>query len=181
MPAGRRTSASEHDEIRALPSPALVTASILTKGSSRYQDDEAAAARYAYNAGMLLDEHLDPPQCVLLMPRPSRSLRVAHLLRVRTDCQCVLLVPISLLPSGHRDPHPHRFVPILHCLSRRRRPPIVTSLKNRCHKLITTRYHDGDGDTKLKWTSSLGAGQVWELESLHCVSAHSMMRLDSDT
>ncbi|KAL0957794.1 hypothetical protein HGRIS_001571 [Hohenbuehelia grisea] len=71
MPASRCTSASEHDEMCALPSPALVTASILTKGSSRYQDDEAAAARYAYNAGMLLDEHLDPPQRVLLTPRPS--------------------------------------------------------------------------------------------------------------
>ncbi|KAL0957190.1 hypothetical protein HGRIS_003282 [Hohenbuehelia grisea] len=99
MPASRCTSASEHDEMRALPSPALVTTSILTKGSSRYQDDEAAAARYAYNAGMLLDEHLDPPQRVLLTPRPSRSLQVAHLLRDCTDCQCMLLVPISLLPS----------------------------------------------------------------------------------
>ncbi|KAL0950597.1 hypothetical protein HGRIS_007391 [Hohenbuehelia grisea] len=75
MPASRRTSASEHDEelasqlqglafsversMRASPSPAPVTASILTKGSNRYQDDEAAAARYVYNAGMLLDEQLD--------------------------------------------------------------------------------------------------------------------------
>ncbi|KAL0959432.1 hypothetical protein HGRIS_014676 [Hohenbuehelia grisea] len=32
---------------------------ILTKGSNRYQDDAAAAARYVYNAGMLLDEQLD--------------------------------------------------------------------------------------------------------------------------
>lgn len=33
--------------------------SILTKGSNQYQDDAAAAARYVYNAGMLLDEQLD--------------------------------------------------------------------------------------------------------------------------
>ncbi|KAF7319842.1 RNA-binding protein [Mycena kentingensis (nom. inval.)] len=73
MPASRRTSASEHDEElaghlqglsmageRRSPGPVPVSASILTRGSTRYGDDEVGA-RYAstYNAGMMLDEQLD--------------------------------------------------------------------------------------------------------------------------
>ncbi|KAF7340109.1 RNA-binding protein [Mycena venus] len=72
MPASRRTSASEHDEElaghlqglsmageRASPGPVPVTASILTRGSSRYADDEGARYASTYNAGMMLDEQLD--------------------------------------------------------------------------------------------------------------------------
>lgn len=73
MPASRRTSASSHDEelaghllglsligersSRGSPTPAPVTASILTRGS-RY-DDEGARYASTYNAGMMLDEQLD--------------------------------------------------------------------------------------------------------------------------
>ncbi|KAJ7456455.1 ARM repeat-containing protein [Mycena latifolia] len=72
MPASRRTSASEHDEElaghlqglsmageRASPGPVPVSASILTRGSSRYTDDEGARYASTYNAGMMLDEQLD--------------------------------------------------------------------------------------------------------------------------
>jgi hypothetical protein len=72
MPASRRTSASEHDEElaghlqglslageRASPGPVPVSASILTRGSSRYADDEGARYASTYNAGMMLDEQLD--------------------------------------------------------------------------------------------------------------------------
>ncbi|KAJ7651951.1 ARM repeat-containing protein [Mycena polygramma] len=72
MPASRRTSASEHDEElaghlqglsmageRGSPGPVPVTASILTRGSSRYGDDEGARYASTYNAGMMLDEQLD--------------------------------------------------------------------------------------------------------------------------
>ncbi|KAJ7293868.1 ARM repeat-containing protein [Mycena rebaudengoi] len=72
MPASRRTSASEHDEElaghlqglsmageRTSPGPVPVSASILTRGSSRYADDEGARYASTYNAGMMLDEQLD--------------------------------------------------------------------------------------------------------------------------
>ncbi|KAJ6569616.1 ARM repeat-containing protein [Mycena capillaripes] len=72
MPASRRTSASEHDEDlaghlqnlsmageRGSPGPVPVSASILTRGSSRYGDDEGARYASTYNAGMMLDEQLD--------------------------------------------------------------------------------------------------------------------------
>ncbi|KAJ7275587.1 armadillo-type protein [Mycena haematopus] len=72
MPASRRTSASEHDEElaghlqglsmagdRTSPGPVPVSASFLTRGSSRYADDEGARYASTYNAGMMLDEQLD--------------------------------------------------------------------------------------------------------------------------
>ncbi|KAF9015412.1 ARM repeat-containing protein [Cyathus striatus] len=75
MPASRRTSASSHDDelaghlqglslagersVRASPVPAPVTASILLRGSSRYDEDEGARYASTYNAGMMLDEQLD--------------------------------------------------------------------------------------------------------------------------
>ncbi|KAJ6451800.1 hypothetical protein C8R45DRAFT_1113394 [Mycena sanguinolenta] len=72
MPASRRTSASEHDEElaghlqglsmageRASPGLVPVSASILTRGSSRYVVDEGARYASTYNAGMMLDEQLD--------------------------------------------------------------------------------------------------------------------------
>ncbi|KAF9454952.1 pumilio-family RNA binding protein [Macrolepiota fuliginosa MF-IS2] len=75
MPASRRTSASSHDEelashlqglslagersTRASPVPGPVSASILLRGNSRYNDDEGARYASTYNAGMMLDEQLD--------------------------------------------------------------------------------------------------------------------------
>ena len=75
MPASRRTSASSHDEDlaghlqglslagdrsdRTSPAPAPESASILTRGSGRYGDDEGARYVSTYNAGMMLDEQLD--------------------------------------------------------------------------------------------------------------------------
>jgi hypothetical protein len=75
MPASRRTSASEHDEeladhfqglslawersTRASPAPGSAPHSILTKGGSRYGNDEALHYGNALNAGMMLDEQLD--------------------------------------------------------------------------------------------------------------------------
>ncbi|KXN87543.1 Pumilio domain-containing protein C6G9.14 [Leucoagaricus sp. SymC.cos] len=75
MPASRRTSASEHDEelashlhglslagersTRASPVPGPVSASVLLRSNSRYNDDEAARYASIYNAGMMLDEQLD--------------------------------------------------------------------------------------------------------------------------
>ncbi|CAK5265001.1 unnamed protein product [Mycena citricolor] len=72
MPASRRTSASEHDEElashlqglsmvgeRTSPGPAGMPASILSRGPSRYGNDEGARYASTYNAGMMLDEQLD--------------------------------------------------------------------------------------------------------------------------
>lgn len=75
MPASRRTSASSHDEelashlqglslagersTRASPAPGPVSASILLRSNSRYNDDEGARYASTYNAGMMLDEQLD--------------------------------------------------------------------------------------------------------------------------
>ncbi|KAF8164145.1 hypothetical protein K438DRAFT_1775661 [Mycena galopus ATCC 62051] len=72
MLASRRTSASEHNEElaghlqnlsmageRASPGPVPVSASILSRGSSRYANDEGARYASTYNAGMMLDEQLD--------------------------------------------------------------------------------------------------------------------------
>ncbi|KAF8148360.1 hypothetical protein K438DRAFT_1779688 [Mycena galopus ATCC 62051] len=72
MPASRRTSASEHDEElaghlqnlsmageHASPGPVPVSAFVLSRGSSRYADDEGARYASTYNAGMILDEQLD--------------------------------------------------------------------------------------------------------------------------
>lgn len=75
MPASRRTSASSHDEElsshlqglsmsgersnRASPIPTPVSASILVRANSRFNDDQAAHYASTYNAGMMLDEQLD--------------------------------------------------------------------------------------------------------------------------
>ncbi|KAJ8521773.1 hypothetical protein ONZ45_g1585 [Pleurotus djamor] len=75
MPASRRTSASSHDEElasqlqglalagdrsnRASPVPGSLSASILSKGATRFMDDEGARYATTYNAGMMLDEQLD--------------------------------------------------------------------------------------------------------------------------
>ncbi|KAG5715907.1 Pumilio domain-containing protein C6G9.14 [Termitomyces sp. T112] len=75
MPASRRTSASSQDEElanhfqglsmsgersnRASPVPTPVSASILARGNSRFNDDQAARYASTYNAGMMLDEQLD--------------------------------------------------------------------------------------------------------------------------
>ncbi|KAG6895519.1 hypothetical protein C0992_000863 [Termitomyces sp. T32_za158] len=75
MPASRRTSASSHDEElashlqgltmsgersnRASPIPTPVSASILARANSRFNDDQAARYASTYNAGMMLDEQLD--------------------------------------------------------------------------------------------------------------------------
>ncbi|KAJ6451358.1 hypothetical protein C8R47DRAFT_303031 [Mycena vitilis] len=68
MPASR-TSASEHDKElaghlqglsmageRGSPGAVPVTASILTRGPSRYGDDEGERYASTYNAGMMLDD-----------------------------------------------------------------------------------------------------------------------------
>ncbi|KAG6837202.1 hypothetical protein H0H93_013070 [Arthromyces matolae] len=75
MPASRRTSASSHDEElaghlqglsiagdrsnRASPIHTPVSASILVRNNSRYNDEQAARYASTYNAGMMLDEQLD--------------------------------------------------------------------------------------------------------------------------
>ncbi|TFK76682.1 ARM repeat-containing protein [Pluteus cervinus] len=75
MPASRRTSASSHDEEiashlqnlsligersnRASPIPGPISASIMLRSGSRFNDDEGARYASTYNAGMMLDEQLD--------------------------------------------------------------------------------------------------------------------------
>ncbi|KAJ8507226.1 hypothetical protein ONZ45_g10384 [Pleurotus djamor] len=75
MPAIFRTSASSHNEElasqlqglalagdrsnRASPVPGSPSASILSKGATRFMDDEGARYATTYNAGMMLDEQLD--------------------------------------------------------------------------------------------------------------------------